>query len=102
MQKWERTEEEFPLLWGKLMGRLSKKKLEDMVVLLMRVWLCMNEFVFEKKLGCPKILVKTTLESLLEFKASQILTKQVVKGQNNNAMSAINWEKPESGCVKVN
>ncbi|XP_041025489.1 uncharacterized protein LOC121265863 [Juglans microcarpa x Juglans regia] len=102
VQKWGRTEEEFLLLWGKLMGRLSMKKLEDMVVLLRRVWLHRNEFVFEKKLGCPKILVKTTLESLLEFKAAQILTKQVVKGQNNNARSAMSWEKLESGCAKVN
>ncbi|XP_042969026.1 uncharacterized protein LOC122301701 [Carya illinoinensis] len=102
VQKWGRTEEEFLLLWGKLMERLSMKKLEEMIVLLRRVWLHRNEFVFKKKLGYPKILVKTAVEGLLEYKIAQILTKQVVKGQNSNARSVIRWEKPESGCVKVN
>ncbi|XP_041007557.1 uncharacterized protein LOC121252140 [Juglans microcarpa x Juglans regia] len=74
VQKWGRIEEEFLLLWGKLMGRLSMKKLEDMIA----------------------------LKGLLEFKAAQILTKQVVKGQNSNSRSAMRWEKPESGCVNVN
>ncbi|KAF5479796.1 hypothetical protein F2P56_000588 [Juglans regia] len=78
------------------------EKLEEMVVLFRRVWLRRNEFVFEKKLSCPKYLVKGSLESLFEFKATQSLTKQGVKRNNNNARIAMRWERPENGWVKVN
>lgn len=54
VQKWGRTEDDFMLLWGKFMGRMSIKQLEEMAVLLRKVWLRRNEFVFEKKLGCPQ------------------------------------------------
>ncbi|XP_042958184.1 uncharacterized protein LOC122293773 [Carya illinoinensis] len=102
VQKWGQTEEEFMVFWEKLMDKLSMKKKEEMVVLLRRVWLHRNEFVFEKKLGCPKTLVKTAIESLLDYKTTQSPTKLVAKGQSSSERRGMRWEKPEDGWVKVN
>lgn len=55
------------------MDKLSKNKLEDMTVLLRRLWLHWNDFVFGKRQCCPKVLLKTTSEVIAEYKVAQSL-----------------------------
>ncbi|KAF5454718.1 hypothetical protein F2P56_024364 [Juglans regia] len=102
VQKWGRTEDEFMLLWEKLMGMLSKSKLEDKAMLFRRVWLQRNEYVFLKRLMCPKVLLKIVRKALLDYQASQTNQKHERQVQDNAAKGSLKWEKPGCGFVKVN
>ncbi|XP_042972768.1 uncharacterized protein LOC122304571 [Carya illinoinensis] len=72
-----------------------------MTVLLRKVWLRRNDWIFEKRMACPKNSFSATKAALHEFHDSQVaLTQRGVVQKTNTEM--VRWEKPERGYVKVN
>ncbi|XP_042962692.1 uncharacterized protein LOC122296963 [Carya illinoinensis] len=72
VKKWARTEWNFMSLWEKFMDRLTKDQMEEMAVLLRKVWLRRNDWVFERRMACPKNSFSATKAALHEFQASQL------------------------------
>ncbi|XP_042974604.1 uncharacterized protein LOC122306236 [Carya illinoinensis] len=101
VKKWVRSESNFMSLWEKLMDRLAKNQLEEMTILLRKVWLRRNDWIFEKIMACPKNSFSATKAALHEFRDSQVaLTQRGAVQKTNTEM--VRWEKPERGYVKVN
>ncbi|XP_042978176.1 uncharacterized protein LOC122308928 [Carya illinoinensis] len=101
VKKWARFELNFMTLWEKFMDRLTKDQLEEMVVLLRKVWLRRNDWVFEKRMACPKNSFSATKAALHEFRVSQLVSNQN-KMVHKTDTERVKWEKLERGFVKVN
>ncbi|XP_042976027.1 uncharacterized protein LOC122307281 [Carya illinoinensis] len=101
VQKWNRTETDFLKLWESLMQKLNIDELELMAVLFRKVWMRRNAFIFEKKTLCPKMVMRTATDSLLEFKKAQSFQNSH-KQEQSEARELSTWKKPVYGRVKVN
>ncbi|XP_040986468.1 uncharacterized protein LOC121234565 [Juglans microcarpa x Juglans regia] len=76
VKKWTRSEVNFLELWEQLRCQLSKNQLEEVAVMLRKVWLRRNEWIFEKRLACPRNYFITTRVALQEFQEIQVKASQ--------------------------
>ncbi|XP_041020460.1 uncharacterized protein LOC121262109 [Juglans microcarpa x Juglans regia] len=101
IHKWKREGVDLLTLRGKMMKVLEKATLEEPAVILRKVWLRRNTFVFYNRLTCPRRLLSTAIETLEDFKKEngRVITK------DQQAMVLVNkskWVRPAADFVKVN
>ncbi|XP_042939569.1 uncharacterized protein LOC122274612 [Carya illinoinensis] len=101
VHKWSRKEEDFMGLWERMMQNLNKNQMEEVVMILRRVWWRRNTFVFEKKMLCPKGVIRAAKEALLEYQNAQAPQTLEIQVQRP-AREKQKWKKPVGGFVKVN
>ncbi|XP_042958006.1 uncharacterized protein LOC122293492 [Carya illinoinensis] len=97
VKKWARSESNFMSLWEKLMDRLHKNQLEEMTVLLRKVWLRRNDWIFEKRMACPKNSFSATKAALHEFRDSQGKRMGIgimIRDEQGEAMVTVCDQKP--------
>ncbi|KAF5454786.1 hypothetical protein F2P56_024425 [Juglans regia] len=100
VKKWTRSEVDFLELWEQLRCRLNKNQLEEVAVMLRKVWLKRNEWIFEKRWDCPRNSFIATRVALQEFQEVQAQAHQSWQKKAQQLLET--WEKPERGFVKVN
>ncbi|XP_042952129.1 uncharacterized protein LOC122289215 [Carya illinoinensis] len=101
IKKWDRSEKDFLSMWGKLMNRMPKNLLEEVVVLFRKVWLRKNDWLFERRKACPRKEIISTRVALQEFKDLQGNNSKQVAVQSS-LTGSLQWGKPASDYVKVN
>lgn len=89
------------MLWEKLMGGFDKEKLEEVAVLLGKVWLRMNKFVYENRLTCPRRLLLLATKALEEFKQAN-KSCRTTPCQDTKIVNKAAWVRPLVDYVKVN
>ncbi|XP_042962682.1 uncharacterized protein LOC122296954 [Carya illinoinensis] len=101
VQKWVSNEREMQELWADWCEKLSINDLELMVMVLRRIWLRRNSFVFENKFEKPDVLFKLAADSLFQFKQVQ---QQSHKNQDSGIRRgrSCRWKAPAKDQVKVN
>ncbi|XP_042974665.1 uncharacterized protein LOC122306301 [Carya illinoinensis] len=101
VQKWVSNEREMQELWADWCEKLSINDLELMVMVLKRIWLRRNNFVFENKFEKPDVLFKLAADSLFQFKQVQ---QQSHKNQDAGIRRrrSCRWKAPAKDQVKVN
>ncbi|KAG6661894.1 hypothetical protein CIPAW_03G206600 [Carya illinoinensis] len=106
VQKSNKQEDDFLLLWQKLMSVLKRNQLEEMIVLFRRIWLRRNGYVFEQRVECPRNLIISAKASVKNFQEAHSFCKPTGKesndGQVQNRGVNLRWERPGRDYVKIN
>ncbi|XP_040988973.1 uncharacterized protein LOC121236596 [Juglans microcarpa x Juglans regia] len=76
VKKWTRSEVDFLKLWEQLRCKLNKNQLEEVAVMLRKLWLRRNEWIFAKRWDCPRNSFIAMRAALQEFQEAQALAHQ--------------------------
>ncbi|XP_042939514.1 uncharacterized protein LOC122274550 [Carya illinoinensis] len=103
VQKWGCSEKDLFVVWAKMVEILSQEQLELVATVMRKIWLRMNQFVFENAFTDPKFLFKQAVDSLAEFQLAQAAEG---KGQCSRSSAVgrnlCRWQKPAPNTVKAN
>lgn len=101
MQKKWCKEMDFKDLWVQMVSQLQVNKLEEVVIILKRIWFRRNHFIFVKHFIHPTTVYKATKQELSDFQnAQQIHHLEIINEVLNRSL--VKQEKPASNHYKVN
>ncbi|KAF5447381.1 hypothetical protein F2P56_032936 [Juglans regia] len=100
VQKWASTEKDIQELWADRCNKLKREDLELMAVVLRRIWLRRNIFVFENKFEGPDVIFRQAIDFLLQFQEAQ--QKDPRSQIERSQRELCRWKVPIEDQVKVN
>ncbi|KAG2689722.1 hypothetical protein I3760_09G152300 [Carya illinoinensis] len=100
VQKWSIMEESLMDLIEKMAQNLTTEEMEEVAVVMWRIWLRRNQLVFENSFMPPKQLINIAREQLREFQMAQVVAEH--PNPIRGLMGQVGWVKPTAGSVKVN
>ncbi|XP_041017867.1 uncharacterized protein LOC121260078 [Juglans microcarpa x Juglans regia] len=101
VQKWNVNEMDFLEFWIRCTETLNEVTLSWVAVMLRKIWLRRNNFLFEGRMIERKRLVLGTNELMEEYKTAQARKQEGQQGgtSTNNTRK---WETPSEGYIKAN
>ncbi|KAF5441933.1 hypothetical protein F2P56_037100 [Juglans regia] len=102
VKKWANEEVDFMSLWIKMIHDLKREELEWKVVVMRRIWLKRNRFIFENKFYNPKQVISMAGEGLEDYKTAQNnINVPLEIGGGSHGMQK-KWKKSSTNMVKAN
>ncbi|XP_042939386.1 uncharacterized protein LOC122274411 [Carya illinoinensis] len=101
IQKWSSVEDNFLILWEKLIDKLTDKELELVAVLMRLLWLRRNSFIFEEKFKDPDSVIRSARAVIEDFQEARI-DESKIKSPVTIGSGSQRWIKPTQGFIKAN
>ncbi|KAF5458726.1 hypothetical protein F2P56_022736, partial [Juglans regia] len=101
MKKWANEGVDFMSLWIKMINALKNEDIEWMAVVMRRIWLRRNRFIFENNFYSPKQVILMAGEGLEDYKTAKMSTIGCQDGGGSHGAQK-KWKKPGTNVIKAN
>ncbi|KAF5475754.1 hypothetical protein F2P56_007529 [Juglans regia] len=101
VKKWANEGVDFMSLWIKMINELKKEEIEWMAVVMRRIWLRRNRFIFENKFYSPKQVILMARECLEDYKIAH-MSIIGCRGGGGSHGAQKKWKNPGTNMIKAN